>query len=316
VHGVAGAALSWPFDYIGASWAPSVNLPDHPFEAGREPAVQAAAVTPAYFKTMGIPLKRGRTFTASDGPGTPMTVIVNQTFADRFFPGEDPLGRRVNAMRIPQMQNMSIIGVVGDTRRSGMLGGFQPEIYVPFAQFPQSNATLIVRSAGRDPLRLTPDVKAKVATLDPDVVVTSTERVSDALARTYGDRRALSWLLSVFAGLALGLTVLGIAGVVSFTVAQRTSEIGIRIALGANRTGVVRLIVAGAMTPVAIGALAGLLALAPLSRLMRSYLFGVSPADPLSLAAAFALLIAAALLAAYVPARRAASIDPMTALRA
>jgi putative ABC transport system permease protein len=315
-HGFAGAALSWPFDYVGPSWAPSINIPDHPFEAGREPSVFTAAVTPGYFKTMGIPIERGRTFTASDRPGAPMGVIVNQTFADRFFPGEDPLGRRVNAMRIPQMQNMPIIGVAGDTRRSGMLGGFTPEMYVAYAQFPQAGATLVLRSADDDPLSLTPDVTARVAALDPNVVVKSTQRVSDALARSYGDRRALSWLLSVFAGLALGLTVLGIAGVVSFTVAQRTSEIGIRIALGANRAGVVRLIVAGAMGPVAVGAVVGLLALLPLSRVMHSYLFGVSAADPLSLAAACALLGAAAVFAAYVPARRAASIDPMRALRA
>ena len=142
------------------------------------------------------------------------------------------------------------------------------------------------------------------------------QRVSDALARTYGDRRALCCLLATFAGLALALTMLGIASVVAFTVAQRVAEIGVRIALGASPTEVVRLIVRGALSPVFAGAGAGLLALVPLARLLRSYLFDVSPLDPIALGAASAVLVLSAALAAYVPARRASRIDPMLALRA
>jgi putative ABC transport system permease protein len=312
---VTGAALAWPFDYTGFSWSPNYTFADHPAEQGREPVAQTAAVTPGYFAAMGIPLLRGRDFGPAERPGAPVAAIVSRTFASRFFPGEDPIGRRVTALRIPEMRDMTIVGVVGDTRRGGMLLGFTPEIYIAYAQFPQSGATLVVRSEGVEPEALVPDLKARVAGVDPGTAVGTVRRVSDALARTYGDRRALSWLLAVFASLALGLTILGIASVVAFTVAQRVPEIGVRIALGADRGDVVRLIVARALYPVSAGAAAGLLALLPLSRLFRSYLYEVSAADPPSLAAAVGILAAAAIAAAYVPARRATAIDPVTALR-
>jgi putative ABC transport system permease protein len=311
----AKAALSWPFDYTGFSWAPNINLPDRPFEAGREPVAQAASVTPQYFETMGIPLIRGRNFGVPERPGTPVSVIVNQSFVARFFPNEDPLGKRVSGVKIPEMQNMPIVGVVGDTRRGGMLRGFTPEIYVAYAQFPQSGATLVVRAAAGDPMALSNEVKAHVAALDREVAVTTIRRLSDTLAATYGDRRALAWLLAVFAGLALVLTVLGIGSVVSFNVAQRTSEIGIRMALGADAGGVLRLIIRGALGPVILGGVVGLAALVPLSRVIRQYVFGISPIDPLSITAACGVLIVAAICAAWLPARRAAGIDPLTALR-
>ncbi len=313
-QGVEGAALAWPFDYTGFTWAPNINLPERPFTPGSEPVAQTAAVTPGYFAVMGIPVIRGRDFGRQERPGAPVALIVNQTFASRFFPGEDPIGRRVTAMRIPEMQNMTIVGVVGDTRRGGILMGYTPEMYIAYAQFPQTGATLVVRAKG-DPLLLAGELKARVADVDPATAVGTIRRLTDVIARTYGDRRALSWLLALFASLALGLTVLGIASVVSFTVAQRIPEIGVRIALGANRADVIRLIVQNALYPVIAGAILGLIALMPLSRAYRSYLFGVSAADPLSLSAATVLLIVAAMGAAYVPARRAASIDPLNALR-
>ena len=315
-NGVAGAALAWPFDYTGFTWAPNINLPDRPFDAGKEPVAQTAAVTPGYFAVMGIPILRGRDFGTGERPGAPVSVIVNQSFASRFFPDEDPIGKRVTAMRIPEMQNMPIVGVVGDTRRGGMLAGYTPEIYVSYAQFPQSGA----HAGGAEHRRGSADARQRCQ--DADCGCRSRDRGRDHPAddrragRTYGDRRALSWLLAVFAGLALGLTVLGIASVVSFTVAQRIPEIGVRIALGANHADVVRLIVRGSLYPVALGIVVGLAALVPLSRAYRSYLFEVSAADPASLAAAITLLVVAAVVAAYVPARRASAVDPLTALRA
>jgi len=313
---VAGAAMSWPYDYAGGfSWSPNIDLPERPFAPGSEPVAQAAAVTPEYFSTMGIRIVRGRSFGPPERPGNPVSVIVNQSFVARFFPKEDPIGKRVSAVRIPQMQNMPIVGVVGDTRRGGMLKGFTPEIYVAYAQFPQSGATLIVRSVSGDPLALSADVRGRIAHVDSQVAITSIRRLTDSIASTYGDRRALAWLLAVFAGLALGLTVLGIGSVVSFTVAQRTAEIGIRMALGAESGAVLRLIVAGALQPVAVGAVLGLAAMFPLSRIARQYVFGVSPIDPLSIAIAAVILFAASAAAAWLPARRAASVDPLEALR-
>jgi putative ABC transport system permease protein len=313
---VASAAMSWPYDYSGGfSWSPNIDLPDRPFAPGSEPVAQAASVTPEYFATMGIPILRGRTFGAAERQGAPVSVIVNQSFAARFFPNQNPLGKRVSGVRIPEMQNMPIVGVVGDTRRAGMLKGFTPEIYVSYAQFPQSGATVVVRSTSGDPLALGSDVRSRTAQIDSQVAVTSIRRLTDSIASTYGDRRALAWLLAVFAALALGLTALGIGSVVSFTVAQRTSEIGIRMALGAEPAAVMRLIVLGALQPVAIGGMLGLMAMFPLSRLARQYVFGVSPIDPLSIAIAGGILLAASVAAAWVPARRAASIEPLEALR-
>jgi putative ABC transport system permease protein len=196
-----------------------------------------------------------------------------------------------------------------------MLGGFTPEIYVPFAQFPQAGAAVIVRVPSGDPLRLTSDVTARIAAIDPGIAIGGVRRVSDQLAATYGDRRALSWLLGVFAALALGLTALGIGSVVSFAVASRRSEIGIRMALGAHPGSLMRLFVRRSLTPVVIGAVVGALALVPVTRMMRSYVFGISAADPVSLSIAAILLTLVACSSAYVPARRAAKVDPLVALR-
>jgi hypothetical protein len=244
-----------------------------------------------------------------------VSVIVNQSFASRFFPGEDAIGHRLDAMRIPELQNMTVVGIVGDTRRGGTLLGFTPEMYIPYAQFPESSATLVVRSALEEPLTLAADLRSRVAAIDPATAVGTVRRLSDAMARTYGDRRALSWLLTVFASLALGLTILGIASVVSFSVAQRTSEIGIRMALGADAGGVRRLVIRGALGPVAAGAGLGLVALVPLSRVIQQYVFGVSPIDPVSIVLACTILAGAAVGAAWIPARRASGIDPLAALK-
>jgi len=313
--GVAGASIAWPFDYTEITWAPNVNMPAHPYEAGREPVAQAASVTPGYFMTMGIPLRRGRDFGPAERAGTPVSVIVSETFASRFFPGENPIGQRVNVLRIPELQDMTVIGVVGDTRRGGALRGLTPEFYVAFAQFPVAGATLVVRASVPRPLALTSDVKAAVSRVDDATTVGTVKLVADALAATYGDRRALTWLLMMFAALSLGLTVLGIGSVVAFTVAQRVPEIGTRIALGAEPAHVVRMIVRGAMYPVLTGGAVGLLLLIPLARAYGSYLFGVGPGDPGSLGAAAGILLAAAAVAAWIPARRAATIDPLHAVK-
>jgi putative ABC transport system permease protein len=313
--GQATAAVVWPFDYTGFSWSPNVDFPARPLPDGQQPVAQAATVTPDYFETMGIPLLRGRNFGPLDRKGAPIVAIVSKSFADRFFPNQDPIGQRVSGVRVPEMQNMPIVGIVGDTRRGGMLSGFTPEIYVPFAQLPQSGAAVIVRVPSGDPLRLTSDVTARIGAIDPGIAIGGVRRVSDQLAATYGDRRALSWLLGVFAALAVGLTALGIGSVVSFAVASRRSEIGIRMALGAHPHSLMRLFVRRSLGPVVSGAVVGALALIPVTRVMRSYVFGISAADPMSLAIAAMLLALVACASAYIPARRAATVDPLVALR-
>jgi ABC-type antimicrobial peptide transport system permease subunit len=186
---------------------------------------------------------------------------------------------------------------------------------VSYYQFPQRGATLVVRSASRDPLAVGGEVKARLASIDPAVAISGIRRVSDQLAASYGDRQVLSRLLEMFAMLALGLTIVGIGSVVSFAVVQRTREIGIRMALGAPASGVMRLVIRGVLAPVTCGAIVGVGLLTGLSGVARSYVFGVSPLDPASVVISLAVLFVAAVSAAYFPARRAAAVDPMRAMR-
>ncbi len=314
--GVTAAAVAWPLDAVSFSWSPYANFHDRPTPAGQEPAVQMAAVSPEYFETMGIPLKRGRLLGPQDRAGAPIAAIVNETVVRRFLPEGDPIGRRLSLVGIPELQNMEIVGVVGDTLRTGLAGRAVSEVYCAYAQFSSSGPTVIVRATAGDPLTLVRSVEDRIGGIDRGVATYGARRLSDVLASTIGDRQLLAALLGLFAGLALGLTGLGIAGVVSYVVAQRTQEIGVRMALGADAGAVQRLIVRGAMTPVVIGLVAGLVATVPFTRMIKSLLFEVKPWDPAALAGGCVLLLLSALLAAYLPARRATRVDPLAALRA
>jgi putative ABC transport system permease protein len=313
--GVAGAAAAWPLDLVSFGWTPWLNFPHKPYPEGTEPSALTAAVTPEYFGVMGIPLRRGRLFGREDQPGAPVAIVVNETFARRFFADRDPIGGRVTARGIPELADMRIVGVVGDTRRGGPARAVAPEMYCAYAQFPTAGPTIVVRAAAGDPLPLARLVDDRVAAIDPATATHGARRLSDALADTVGNRRLVSLLLGLFAAVALALTAIGIAGVVSYVVAQRTQEIGVRMALGADATSVVRLVLRGAMTPVVAGVAMGGAAIVPLTGAIQSFLFGVTPADPVALAAGGATLILAAVAAAYIPARRATRLDPLTALR-
>jgi predicted permease len=310
--GVAGAAVAWPLD---SSWTPYVNAVDRPSPRGQEPAVQMSAVVPSFFSTMAIPLRRGRVIDARDRAGATAAVVVNETLVRRLLPPGDPIGRRLSAVGIPELANMEIVGVVGDTLRLGLAGEAAPEVYCSYAQLPAGSPTVVVRAAGGDPLQLGRIVANRIASVDPSVATFGARRVTDSLSDTVGDRRLLSILLGTFAVLALALTAVGIAGVVAFVVARRRWEIGVRMALGADAGSVVRTVVGGVLIPVGVGLACGLVAAVPFTRVIQQYLFGVSPADPSAIAAAAAALLATAFLAALVPARRAARIDPLTALR-
>ena len=217
--------------------------------------------------------------------------------------------------RIPQMARMEVIGVVGDTRRGTLLTPPVPELYVPYDLVPVSDPTIVVRAASGDPLQLARVVDARVASIDPGIPSVVPRRVADAIGSAYRDRRTLAMLLSIFATVALLLTAVGIAGVVSFMVARRTQEIGVRIALGASAGAVVGVVLRSVLLPVAVGLAVGGLSVIPASRLLRSFLHQIAPFDPISLAAAAAALLCTAALAAYLPVRRATRIDPLVALR-
>jgi putative ABC transport system permease protein len=313
VPGVAGAALAFA---PGALWTPRVNRVDAPFPPGQEASPFSSSVTPGYFATMGIPLRRGRGFGPEDRPGAPVAAIVNETFVREVLGGSDRIGQRLTASGIPEMADMEIVGVVGDTRRLGLAGGVRPELYVSYAQMPVSYPTLLVRAANGDPLALARVVDQRVAGLDPNVPTVRARRLSDELSTSIANRRTITVLLACFAALALGLTGVGIAGVVSYVVAQRTPEIGLRIALGASPSTVRRLVVGGAMTPVLVGLVIGGAATWPFTRLIQAFLYRVAPSDAWSAGLGVATLVSVALAAAYIPARRASQIDPLTALRA
>jgi putative ABC transport system permease protein len=314
--GVTAAALAWPLDMVSFGWTPYATFRDKPFPPGQAPPVQMAAVSPEFFDTMGIPLKRGRVFGPRDRAGAPMVAVVSETVVRRFLPEGDPIGRRMSLVGIPELQDLEIVGVVGDMLRTGPAGRAAPEVYCAYAQFPTIGPTVIVRAAAGDPLQLVRTVEDRIAAIDGGVATYGPRRLSDVMAGTVGDRRMLAALLGLFGALALGLTGLGIAGVVSYAVAQRTRAIGVRMALGANPNAIVGFVLRDALTPVLLGLTAGFAVSVPFTGLIRSYLFQVAPSDPAALLASATLMVCAATAAAYVPARRATRIDPLVALRA
>ncbi len=283
-------------------------------EPGKEPGADIRSVGGDYFRVLGVPLVRGRLFTGADGVAAPRVFVVNQAFVREHFPGEDPLGRRV-AVQWDEDPVGEIVGVVGDERESGPASKAAPAIYFWHAQDPWSSFSLLVRTSG-EPGALSAAVAREVQAVDPllpvDAVRPMTSVVSDVVARP----RLNAVLLGAFAAAALLLAALGIYGVIAYGVSQRTREIGVRVALGATPREVLRMVVGQGVRMAAVGLGVGLLVALAATRLMRGMLFGVEPGDPLTLAAVLAGLGAVALLASSLPARRAARVDPLQALRA
>jgi len=274
------------------------------------------AVSPEYFATLGIPLVRGRLLTADDRDGRPRVAVVSQTFVRRFLDGPDPIGQQF--ARGDGAQPITIIGVVGEVRRDGREADLFQQVYLPAAQtdvYPVRLASVAVRTAG-DPHALVPGIQRAVWSIDPDQPINGVRTLDEVLSIASAQRRFNMTLLLSFAGLALALALIGVYGVVAYAVAQRTREIGIRVALGATRADVVALVVKGGVTWSIAGIVAGLAGAIAASRLITGLLFGVTAGDPATFVAIAVVMIAVALSASYVPARRAASVDPVAALRA
>ncbi len=284
-----------------------------PIAPGDEPSVETRSVLGDYFNVMQIPLQRGRDFAAPDfDEKAPLVGIANETLVRQHFPNEDPLGKRVRWARNPQVQWITIVGVVGDVKHFGLDVPEEPALYTPYTQINPWKRwmSFAVRTQGN----ASGDLKQQIWKVDSQLPVTRVETMSEVAATSFAARRFNMSLLSVFAGLALVLAAIGIYGVMSNAVTQRTQEIGIRLALGARAIDVLKLIIRDGLVLVSIGVALGLAGAYALTRLMTTLLFGVTPTDGWTIGVVSAVLIGIALLACFIPARRATRVDPLVAL--
>jgi putative ABC transport system permease protein len=289
-----------------------------PAAEGDEPDLYSRSVGGDYFRVMGVPVREGRALDARDREGAPLVGVVNEAFAREYFGGRSPLGARVRWARMEgEPRWIEVVGVVGDVRHFGLHRPEEPAIYTPYAQSLQPWKrwmNLVVRAEG-DPARAADSVKARVWSVDPQIPLTKVRTMEEVAAGSVARQRFNLTLLAVFACAALLLASVGVYGVVSYAVAQRTHEFGVRLALGARAADVLRLVLRQGLVYAAVGVALGLAGALALSRVMESLLYGVSATDPFVYAAASALLAAVALLACLVPALRATRVDPVEALR-
>ena len=314
--GVRSAGSVIPLPLSGNAFTISFTTEGRPVAKGDEPSSDFFAISDDYFKTLGVPVLKGRDFTERDGAKAPGVIIVNQAFAKKFFPNEDPVGKRIKPgiSTLGESDWREIVGVVADVRNRNLSSELRAGYFVPQAQVPFSQMTMIVRTTG-DPHALITAVQNVVHSMDSELPVFDIKTMDDYIGATVAAPRFNATLLVIFASVALVLTIVGLYGVMSYSVAQRTNEIGIRMALGAQTSDVLRLIVSQGFKLVLIGLGIGLVGAFALMRLIASLLFGVTTKDPLTFAAVAVLLALVALLACYIPARRATRLDPLHALR-
>jgi putative ABC transport system permease protein len=288
--------------------------PDRPApKAGEEPGVDLRVVGGSYFPAQGIRLVSGRAFDARDHEEAPRAFVINQALARQQFRGEDPVGKRL-AYPWPELIEGVIVGVVEDVRETSVTGDPTPAVYQSFAQWPNGNLNVVIRTRG-DAMALAGPAREAVRRIDPNLPVASVRTMEQVVGEATARSRMSSYLLAAFATLALLLAGIGLYGIVSYAVTQRRGEIGVRVALGAERGNILRLIARQGMVLTAAGLVLGLAGALALTRLLRSLLFGVTATDPLTFVAVPLLLATVALLASYFPARRAARVDPAIALR-
>jgi len=313
---VSASAVSFlPFNGIAAGT--DVNI------AGRPPARPGEAlmttvrtILPGYFRSAGIPLKQGRDFTAADNViSSPYRFIVNETFVRKYFPGEDPLGKQISIWMERGNPFGEIIGVVGDVKEGALDQKPEPTAYYIHAHLRYSEMVFLLRTGG-DPLGLTGPARRIIQGMDPQLPVSRVRTLSSVIRETYSRQQFSAVLLAGFSLASLLLAALGIYGLLAYSVTRRTREIGVRVALGAGPAGIVRMVLTDGARLVLYGTVAGLIGAVLLTGLLRTLLFGVGPRDPLTLLLAPAVLVPVALLAAWIPARRAARVSPMEALRA
>ncbi|HSV63647.1 MAG TPA: ABC transporter permease [Chthoniobacterales bacterium] len=319
IPGVESASAILPLPLSGSNMVTSFDNLDHPLPEGQRPGAPVRMIAVDYFKTMGIPVRQGRVFDERDQYTSAPVVIVNERFAQKFFPGENVIGKRIqpgfSADDNPE-KIREIVGVVGNVKHLSLKNEDSPEMYLPRTQIPIHVMSIVVRTSVSNPNALTNSIRKELAAMDSTIPLTSVRVFEEYISRSLARPRFNTLLLSIFAGTALLLTAIGIYGVLAYSVAQRTSEIGIRIALGAGKSSIFRLIVGQAMTLVGISLVVGLAGAFAATRLLNSLLFGVGASDPGTFIGIVLLVSAVAFVAAWVPARRATRVDPIIALRA
>lgn len=308
----AGAIDALPFSQFGNSG--SFLIEGKPPSRGEIlPHADVRRVMPGLFSTLRIPLKRGRVFTDGDTASSPRVALIDDVLAREYWPHQDPIGHRV-AMVSSTPQWYTVVGIVGNVRNRGFSAPRKGVLYFPLAQWPKTHMSIVVRSAS-NPAGLAGAVRQAVENIDREQPVYAVKTMEQYVSESVTDQRLAVFLLAAFAGLALILAAVGIYGVISYSVSQRTHEIGVRAALGAQQGDILRLVMGQGLRLVLLGAIAGIISALALTRLMASLLYGVNPADPLTLIVVSFVLTAAAMLACYIPARRATKVDPTIALR-
>jgi putative ABC transport system permease protein len=289
-----------------------------PMTIGEEPELYSRSVAGEYFKVLGIPVIQGRALTRDDRADAPLVGVINESMARQYFPGESPLGARIRWARNEGVEWITIVGVAGNVRHFGLANPEEPAIYTPYAQSGQDWkrwSEIVVRLPATTSPELIAQLKAAVWKVDPLIPVTKVRSMSEVMALSLAEQRFNSLLLGIFAGVALLLAGVGLYGVLAFSVAQRTREIGIRMALGAQTRDVLRLVLRQGLTLSLLGVAAGVAVSLAGTRVLAGLLYGVAPTDPATFAAVAFVLIAVGLVACLVPARRAMRVDPMVALR-
>ncbi|HLW54989.1 MAG TPA: ABC transporter permease [Candidatus Angelobacter sp.] len=276
--------------------------------------LEAKSVSPGFFEALNIPMLAGRGFTDRDVKGSPPVVVISQSLAKRFYPAQEPLGKVFKVGTDPA-DAFQVVGVVADTRDIHLGQKLQPQVYFPILQDPYNGMSVMVRS-GADPLTLVRLLQQRVWSVDKDQPLTHVNSMSEVIANSVAEPRFKTWLLSAFAAAGLALTLIGIYGVISYSVNQRARELGIRLALGAQSGDVLGLVLKQGLGMAVTGAGIGVLGSLALMRLLATQLYGIKPTDPLTLAGSAMLLLVVAVCASYIPARRATKADPMIALRA
>jgi putative ABC transport system permease protein len=319
VPGVNSSALVQALPMSGNWGELAFSIPRQTSTITAKASALVNLVSPDYFSTVGTPLLRGRGFTEDDRLDTARVAIVGRTLAEKYWPGQDPIGQEIlfndsNPGGKSQEQHAAVVGVVADVKQIHLREAARPLIYFPYSQSPAIFGTLVVRSAG-DPAALTDAIRRAVWTVDKDQPVWRVRTVATVLADQMASEKMMMWLVSAFGGLALLLSMIGAYGLLSNAVNQRRQEIGIRMALGAEPNVVLRLVLQWAVRLTLTGGILGIAAGLMATRFMASVLYGVSAADVSSFALGWGLMTVAAILASYLPARRASRVDPVVALR-